>query len=128
MLSRAKSSWKWDILTGYLLAQVYDQKQRILYISLSQIFSLFFVPFYAPKVNLVTVLHLSHSAENNKYYIDSQQDLYQVNEFIKFCWPGGATLTLLWQWINTFLSILGAFVLAPMTWYQERVAARKKVQ
>jgi hypothetical protein len=106
--------------------KVYDQKQQILYISISQIFSLFFVPFYAPQVNLVTVLHLSHDIDN-KYYIDTQRDLYQLNELVKFIWPGGATLLLLWQWMNTLLSIVGALVLAPMTWVEGRVAERKKV-
>jgi hypothetical protein len=107
--------------------EVYDQKSQILYISISQIFSLFFVPFYSPQVNLVTVLHLSHDIDDNKYYVDTQRDLYQLNEFVKFVWPGGATLLLLWQWMNTLLSIVGALVLAPMTWVEERVAERKKV-
>jgi hypothetical protein len=111
-----------------LRGKVYDQKQQILYVSISQIFSLFFVPFYAPKVNLVTVLHLSHDTNSNKYYIESQQDLYQLNEFVKFVWPGGATLLLLWQWMNTLLSIAGALVLAPVTWMEEKNAEREKVQ
>jgi hypothetical protein len=104
---------------------VHDQKQQILYISISQIFSLFFVPFYAPQVNLVTVLHLSHDTVKNKYYIDSQQDLYQLNEFVKFVWPGGATLLMLWQWMNTILSIVGALLLAPLTWMEEKVAEKE---
>jgi hypothetical protein len=57
--------------------------------------------------------------------VKSQQDLYQVNEFVKFVWPGGATVLLLWQWLNTFLSIVGAVVLAPVTWWEERVAEKK---
>ncbi len=107
---------------------MFDQKQQILYASISQVFSLFFVPFYAPKVNLVTVLHLSHDSEDNKYYIESQTDLYQLNEFVKFVWPGGATLLMFWQWMNTLLSILGAVVLAPMTWAEERIAEGRKFQ
>jgi len=108
--------------------EAYDQRQQILYVSISQVFSLFFVPFYAPKVNLVTVLHLSHDTKDNKYYIDSQQDLYQLNEFVKFVWPGGATLLMLWQWMNTLLSIAGAVILAPVTWVEEKVGEGKKIQ
>ncbi len=106
--------------------KVYDQKQQILYVSISQIFSFFFVPFYAPKVNFVTVLHLSHDTDNKKYYVESQKDLYQLNEFVKFVWPGGATVLLLWQWMNVLLSIAGALALAPMTWFEERVSERKR--
>lgn len=98
----------------------------MLYLSISQIFHLFFMPFYAPKVNLVTVLRLSHDRDSNRYYIHSQQDLYQTNEFVKFVWPGGATALLLWQWMNTLLSIVGALVLAPVTWVEERVAEMNK--
>jgi hypothetical protein len=107
------------------VGEVFDQKQQILYVSISQIFHIFFVPFYAPKVNLFSVVGLSHDTENNKYYIESQQDLYQFNEFVKFVWPGGATVLLLWQWVNTLLSIMGALLLAPMTWVEEKVAERK---
>jgi hypothetical protein len=120
-------SYHYFVLMRHITYKVYDQKQQILYVSISQVFSIFFVPFYAPKVNLVTVLNLSHDTANNKSYIDSQQDLYQLNEFVKFVWPGGATLLLLWQWMNTLLSIMGALVLAPMTWVEEKVAERKKV-
>lgn len=107
--------------------EAFDQDQQILYVSISQIFHIFFVPFYAPQVNLVSVVQLSRDTQDNKYYIESQQDLYQFNEFVKFVWPGGATVLLLWQWMNTLQSIVGALVLAPVTWGEERLAEGKKV-
>jgi hypothetical protein len=93
---------------------------------MSQVFSLWFVPFYAANVSLVTVLVLSHNADEGKYYIESQQDLYQLNEFIKFILPGGDIFFRLWQWFATILCILGSLVLAPMTWAEQKFAERNK--
>jgi hypothetical protein len=59
-------------------------------------------------------LQLKHG-EDSKYYIKSQEDLYQLNEVVKFFWPGGATIIWFWQMFATFLCILGALTLAPIT-------------
>ncbi|KAI9731632.1 MAG: hypothetical protein M1818_007762 [Claussenomyces sp. TS43310] len=107
---------------------VFDQKQQVLYVSISQIFHLFFVPFYRSDVSLVTVLKLSHDVGSNKYYIQSQEDHYQLNEFIKFILPGGATFFWLCQWCAALLCVVGSFLATPATWLEEKYAARKKIQ
>jgi hypothetical protein len=56
--------------------------------------------------------------QGKKYYIQSQNDLYQTNEFIKFLipWGIGATLVMAWQLWATFMSVIGAFLGKPVTW------------
>ena len=102
---------------------VYDQKQQILYCTITQLFSIWFVPFYKSHVKLVTVLHLKH--EGDKYYIESQEDLYQINELVKFFWPGGATILTVLQWIATVNCVIAALLLAPFTWVEQGVANNK---
>jgi hypothetical protein len=50
------------------------------------------VPFYAAHVQLVTVLKLDQDKQTRRYLIQSQEDLYQTNEFVKFFWFGGVRL------------------------------------
>jgi hypothetical protein len=97
----------------------FNQKSNILFVEISQVFSLFFIPFYKSNVHLTTKLHLVQSENDSKYYIKGQEDLYQLNEVVKFFWPGGATVIWLWQVFNTFLCILGALLLAPITWIEQ---------
>jgi len=106
----------------------FDQRHQTLYVSMSQIFSFFFLPFYKPDVSLVTVLQLFHEPDTNKFYIQKQEDLYQLNEFVKFVLPGGATFFYLWQWFATLLCAVGAIVLSPVTWLAEGAAEKKKTQ
>lgn len=57
------------------------------------------------------------------YYIQSQNDLYQTSEFIKFVVPwgiGSGIIVLLHLW-NTFLCVVGAIVLSPISWLLEYV-------
>jgi len=98
----------------------YNQKSQLLFVEIHQIFSLFFVPFYKSNVHLTTKIRLVQSENDGKYYIKSQEDLYQLNEVVKFFWPGGATIIWLWQIFTTGLCILGALVLAPLTWMEQR--------
>jgi hypothetical protein len=100
----------------------FNQKSSILFVDIRQIFSLFFVPFYKADVHLTTKLQLVHSANDGKYYIQSQEDLYQLNELVKFFWPGGAIIIWLLQVFATGMCILGALVLAPITWVEQRHA------
>jgi hypothetical protein len=102
----------------------FNQKSSILFVDIHQIFSLFFVPFYKSNVHLTTKLQLVHSANDGKYYIQSQEDLYQSNEVVKFFWPGGATIIWFWQLFATGLCILGALTLSPITWVEQRHANR----
>lgn len=106
---------------------VLDQKTLTLYVAISQVFKFFFVPqwFHKPEVSLVTVLKLSHEPETNKYLIESQQDLYQSNEVVKFVGPIFNLVVMLWQLLATGFCILGALSLAPVTMLEQRVTYKK---
>ena len=102
----------------------FNQKSSLLFVEIQQIFSLFFVPFYKSNVHLTTKLQLVHSEHDGKYYIKSQEDLYQPNELVKFFWPGGATIVWFLQLIATFSCIAGALLLTPVTWMEQRHAEK----
>lgn len=101
----------------------FDEANLILYCHISQIFRIQIFPFYAAPVALVTVLRLVHDKKSQKYYIKSQNDLYQVNEFVRFIWPGGFLLVWLWQIFCTGICVFGTFVLWPVTLIEEYVGA-----
>lgn len=109
---------------------VLDQKTLNLYVSISQVFKLFFLPqwFYRADVSLVTVLKLSHEPETNKYTIESQRDLYQSNEVVKFVLPVfnlGTLIVTFCQLFATAFCIVGALLLAPITMLEQKVAHKK---
>ncbi|KAG9259124.1 uncharacterized protein F5Z01DRAFT_642381 [Emericellopsis atlantica] len=109
---------------------VFDQKTGLLYVTINQTFALWFVPFYKAPVRLVSVLRLTqrqqppppsnaHAAaidhDKGKYYIASQEDLYQVNDFINFLMPGfGPALWWLWQVFSALLCVVGSLVFLPL--------------
>ncbi|KAF2639954.1 hypothetical protein P280DRAFT_469696 [Massarina eburnea CBS 473.64] len=99
----------------------YDEANLLLYVNISQVFSIWIVPFYRAPVTLTSVLKLRRNRGNDKYYIASQNDLYQVDEFVKFVMPPGWILVWLWHFWATFFCLLGAFVLQPITWVEQRV-------
>jgi len=103
------------------MATAYDESNLILYINISQVFRIFIIPFYKAPVNLVTVLQLVHDKKESKYYIQSQDDLYQVNEFVKFFWPGGFLIVWAWQMFATFFCLLGAIALWPISYIEQYV-------
>lgn len=103
------------------------------------------MPFHYAPVDLVTVLELvrytppeseTHSyaavaateADKPKelYFIKSQNDLYQVNEFVKFVDIFRIVLAALfvWQWAATFFCMIGASVLWPVTWIEQNAAGK----
>jgi hypothetical protein len=119
----------------------------LLYVSMHQIFSIQFLPFHKSHVSLTTVLHLTklqnfpsatsqHEVKvsqqtdgRSKYYITSQNDLYQTSEFVKFVFPwfGLATFgVMLWQFIATFFCIIGAVLGWPITWLEENVFGKNR--
>ena len=98
----------------------FNQNSSILFVDTHQIFQLFFLPFYKADVRLTTKLHLVYHNQDNKYYIKSQEDLYQLNEVVKFFWPGGAMIIWLWQLFATALCIVGALILSPVSWTYQR--------
>ncbi|KAF1916370.1 hypothetical protein BDU57DRAFT_516448 [Ampelomyces quisqualis] len=97
----------------------FDEANLILYVQVSQIFRIWVVPFYYAPVQLTTVLHLQYDRGDNKYYIRSQNDLYQVDQWIRFVFPGGWVLVHLWHFMASAFCLLGAWVLMPVTWVEE---------
>lgn len=131
-------------------AVVYDEKNLTLYVNMDQVFRIWLIPFYNAPVSLVTVLklvrypplppqpsystpvnpneqnrslHRTSPSEKPLYYIQSQNDLYQVNEFVKFVSQFGVLsgLLLLYQFVATALCVLGATILWPVSWVEQNV-------
>ncbi|PGG96004.1 hypothetical protein AJ79_09771 [Helicocarpus griseus UAMH5409] len=153
----------------------FDKSNLTLYVTVSQLFRIFIIPFYKANVRLTVVLTLtpsttqtthagtptfihpsaqpqtptttdtadhslssswiSASDPNNPdsspnadstsrtlYYISAQEDLYQASEVIKFVLPFGIGLvvTFVWQCFSTFFCVFMAFLLAPVSWAEER--------
>lgn len=136
------------ILTYYV---AFDKQQNLLYVTLHQTFTLWFVPFslWQAHVKLVTVLNLEHlpvdktnkpilngdgassssaSASDSdlvkkRYFIKGQEDHYQVEDFLKFIAPWGASmLWMLWQLFATVVCALGVGLLRrPIAWFRGHV-------
>lgn len=96
---------------------------------MSQIFSIWLVPFHVAPATLTTVLDLTTDGSRNDapakgdktlYYITKQEDLYQTSEFVKFILPHvGHWLVLAWHLIATIFCVVGATFLWPMLWLEE---------
>lgn len=97
----------------------YDSSKLILYVNISQIFRIWFIPLIYAPVTLTTVLQLWQDPATAKYCITSQNDLYQVNEFVKFIWPGGFIVVWIWQLTATMLCLAGALIFWPISWWLE---------
>lgn len=138
----------------------FDQDNLKLYVTISQIFSIFIIPFYLAPVSLTTVLtlttdpneyrgykdfektgrqlqHSDHSSEETrydgettKYWISSQEDLYQTTEFVKFILPFGIGVfaVFVWHVFATAGCVLGSLVLSPVTWAEERFSLKREVR
>lgn len=101
-----------------------------LYVSLSQTFSIWLIPFHVAKVALTTVLDLTTESpsagspdggDRGLYYIAKQEDLYQTSEFINFVIPYfGHYFVLVFYLFATLFCIVGAVVLSPITWLEEK--------
>jgi hypothetical protein len=97
----------------------FDEANLTLYVQIFQIFRIWLVPFYYAPVELTTVLKLRHNKGDNKYYIHGQNDMYQVDQWIRFILPGGHLLIYLWHAWATLFCVVGAYVLTPVTWVEE---------
>jgi hypothetical protein len=91
---------------------------------MNQIFQPFILPhFLFPHVSLTTVLHLTKPPSTNRYLIRSQNDLYQVTEFVKFFSLFGVVSVgvFAFQFFVTLLCVLGAVVGWPISWVEQNV-------
>ncbi|KAK4546282.1 hypothetical protein LTR36_001959 [Oleoguttula mirabilis] len=105
----------------------FDEVNLILYINISQVFAIWFVPFHRSPVTLTTMLHLTQPPNSRKYYIKSQNDLYQVDQFVRFFapWGLGDAVVLFWQfWATIFCTIL-AVIFAPFAWLEQSYAEKR---
>ncbi|KAJ5679963.1 hypothetical protein N7462_008207 [Penicillium macrosclerotiorum] len=108
----------------------FDEPHSKLYVHMSQIFSIWIVPFHVAPATLTTVLDLSTGSTQNDvsangdrtlYYITKQEDLYQTSEFVKFLLPHlGHWIILAWHLIATFFCVVGVTMLWPMLWLEEK--------
>ncbi|KAI9719759.1 MAG: hypothetical protein M1812_003247 [Candelaria pacifica] len=103
----------------------YDSKNLILYVSISQVFAIWFIPFFRAPVSLTTVLQLTHDPSTEKYYITKQNDLYQVDQFLRFV-PGGWLFAFVWQFVATGFSVLGALLLWPVSYVEENLMLKQE--
>lgn len=88
--------------------------------SIFQVFRIWLIPFYYAPVHLTSVIKLEHDAHTEKYYIASQDDLYAIDQWIRFIAPGGWLFVYLWQFWASFFCFIGTVVLHPITLLQER--------
>ncbi|KAI8963815.1 hypothetical protein F5Y11DRAFT_130649 [Daldinia sp. FL1419] len=131
----------------------FDKNKNLLYVTLRQTFTLWFVPFslWQANVKLVTVLELQQlSTDKNDrplldqtpttadgdqasgskfpklYFIKGQQDHYQVEDFLKFIAPWGASiLWMTWQLYATLICVMGViFLRFPIALFQKHVLGR----
>ncbi|KAL8728748.1 MAG: hypothetical protein Q9181_005233 [Wetmoreana brouardii] len=134
----------------------FDEKNLTLYVNVQQVFRIWAIPFYNAPVSFVTVLKLvrypplppqpsyptpfnpydaqngsrykATSSEKPLFYIQSQKDLYQVNEFFKFFSQFGilSGLLLLWQFLSTAICVVGAMIFWPVSWVEQNVIGGNK--
>lgn len=108
----------------------FDEKKLKLFVQMSQIFSIWIVPFHVAPVTLTTVLDLTTdppqsdaptNGDRTLYYIAKQEDLYQTSEFVKFVVPHiGNWLVQAWHLIATFFCVLGVTLLWPLLWLEDK--------
>tara|TARA_R110002003_G_scaffold63_7_gene5855 strand:- start:16772 stop:17128 length:357 start_codon:yes stop_codon:yes gene_type:complete len=70
-------------------------------------------------VRLTTVLRLQYNRADHKYYIRSQEDLYQVDQFVRFLVPGLWVLVMLWQLLASLMCVVGAALGTPVSMVEE---------
>ncbi|KAJ5125150.1 hypothetical protein N7448_004477 [Penicillium atrosanguineum] len=106
-----------------------DEKNLKIYVHMSQIFSIWIVPFHVAPATLTTVLDLTTDSTKTSsptngahplYYITKQEDLYQTSEFVKFILPHvGHWLVFGWHLFATFFCFVGVTLLWPLLWMEE---------
>lgn len=97
---------------------------------MSQLFSIWLLPFHVAPVTLTSILTLTTSPGEEKhttngtrthYFIAKQEDLYQTSEFIKFVVPHiGHLVIYTWQAFATLFCLFGVALFWPLVWLEER--------
>ena len=111
--------------------------------SIWQRFAIWVVPLHSVHARLVVKLQLVRGRSSDeagnadqadhvdqheaRYFIRSQEDLYQTGEFVKFVSLFRVLWLGLWVWraLATLACVLGQVVLAPVSWWEERRAIEK---
>ncbi|TWU73180.1 hypothetical protein ED733_003873 [Metarhizium rileyi] len=122
---------------------VLDQRTGTLYVNIHQTFAVWFIPLYSARVRLLTVLHLEQrncrisreqaalsgpGHERPRYYVASQEDLYQFNDCLQFLLPrAGPWLWSLWQLFSALLCVLSAVAFLPVYYLLNSGRTAKKV-
>lgn len=106
----------------------YDERNLILYLNITQIFSLWMIPFHHANVTLTTELQLVRPPSSGKYYIQAQNDLYQNDQLIRFFMPFGLgeLAAHMWQYSSTMMCVIGSVLLAPATRMQQNWEEKKQ--
>lgn len=126
-----------------MIYTAFDEKNLILYVTLFQIFRIWFIPFDSAPVHLTTVLRLTtsnpeapttqSSTKSKRYWIIEQTDLYQTDQFMLFVSPYrvGYFLCLFWQCVATAVCVVMSIVCYPFTWAMDNVVVHhdaKKIE
>ncbi|KAF2225077.1 hypothetical protein BDZ85DRAFT_233474 [Elsinoe ampelina] len=92
-----------------------------LYVGIRQIFGIWAVPFHEADVRLVTSFDpsLACARGEGKWYIASQEDLYQTDQFMRFLVPQLAWLVVVWQVLATWGCVVLSYLFEPVTWWEE---------
>lgn len=126
------------------MTTAFDKHNLKLYATITQVFSIFIIPFYKAPVTLTTVLDLERKVpdedENSPtaplrhhqavevngekrplYYIAKQEDFYQTSEWIKFILPFGLGVSIVTAWhaFATLFCIVATMILWPVVWLEE---------
>lgn len=142
--------WHDDAPTNvHTLYLAFDEPNLLLYVSLQQTFRIQFLPFHRADAHLTTVLQLTRSIKPPgqslptddqtvnlpvlngapKYYIQSQNDLYQSSELVKFIVPWfhiGNLAVMAWQFFVTLQCVILATIFQPLAWIEESVWSEGK--
>lgn len=119
-------------LSNTWVKSAYDPQNLILYVSIHQLFRIWLLPFFSARASLVTVLRLvprkhhttaTSSSPTTTYLIQSQNDLYQVNEFVKFVSQFGILSVVVYagQLLATLFCVVGAGLFWPVSWVEQNM-------
>ncbi|KAK8127606.1 hypothetical protein PG984_008714 [Apiospora sp. TS-2023a] len=122
-------------------SKVLDQQHNLLYLTMRQVFTLWFVPFnlWQANVKLVTVLELAQLPVDEdgrrvgdntvippgdkttrfRYFIKGQEDNYQMTEWLKFVAPwSGSLIWYTGQLISTLVCAVCVMLFWPLTFLE----------